>query len=200
MCLIVFFEKLKNAPPICSKVWHTRNIGVSRKGGSGKRGWQRRIVEKALVLRLPQICIEFAQMSHQTCREVSLSLPQSVTQWEARPKSFAALTKDILEPPYSAQTRTLNMLPTAATAVSAAQLAHVFQKYADFAMTSIVHCGGAHPTISPRPPLPEGATHKENPGVSAWPGIHFGCAQKVVCRQQQVLQLRSFTLPITVPN
>ena len=66
--------------------------------------------------------------------------------------------------PYSDRARTLNMLPTAATALPAAQLAHVFEKYADFLMTSIQHRKRAHPTISPRPPLPEGASHKENPG------------------------------------
>ena len=56
------------------------------------------------------------------------------------------------------------MLPTAATALSAAQFAYVFENYADFLMTSIGDTGGAHPTISPRPPLPEGAQHNENPG------------------------------------
>ena len=66
--------------------------------------------------------------------------------------------------PYSAPAKTLNMLPTAATALPAAQLAHVFEKYADFLMTSIGDSGEAHRTISPRAPLPEGATHKENIG------------------------------------
>ena len=59
------------------------------------------------------------------------------------------------------------MLPTAAKALPAAHFAHVFEKYADFLMTSIGGTGGAHPTISPRPPLPEGAQHKENPGPEA---------------------------------
>ena len=37
-----------------------------------------------------------------------------------------------------ARARTLNMLPTAATALSAAQLAHVFEKYTYFLITLIV--------------------------------------------------------------
>ena len=66
--------------------------------------------------------------------------------------------------PYSARAGTLNMLPTAATALSAAQLAHMFENGADFLMTPILDQKRAHPSISPKPPLPEGAQHNENPG------------------------------------
>ena len=59
------------------------------------------------------------------------------------------------------------MLPTAATALPAAQLAHVFENYADFLMTSILNRRRAHPSISPRPPLPEGVSDKEDPGLRA---------------------------------
>ena len=49
------------------------------------------------------------------------------------------------------------MLPTAATALSAAQLAQMFENGAHFLMTSIQAGRRARPYISPRPPLPEGA-------------------------------------------
>ena len=62
------------------------------------------------------------------------------------------------------------MLPTAATELSAAQLAHVFEKYADFLMTSIQHRKRAHPTISPRPPLPEGCQRQREPWAAALTG------------------------------
>ena len=42
------------------------------------------------------------------------------------------------------------MLPTASTALSAAQLAHVFENGAHFLMTSMRNSGGAHPSISLR--------------------------------------------------
>ena len=62
------------------------------------------------------------------------------------------------------------MLPTAATALSAAQFAYVFENYADFLMTSILNQGGAHPTISPKPPLPEGVPAQGEPWLDSLTG------------------------------
>ena len=62
------------------------------------------------------------------------------------------------------------MLPTAATELSAAQLAHVFENGADFLMTSIESRGGARPTISPKPPLPEGVSAQGEPWLDSLTG------------------------------
>ena len=65
---------------------------------------------------------------------------------------------------------TLNMLPTTAIALSAAQLAHVFENGACFLMTSIQHRKRAHPTISPKPPLPEGVPAQREPWLLSLTG------------------------------
>ena len=54
--------------------------------------------------------------------------------------------------PYNARARTLNMLPTVATALSAAQLAHMFENGANFLMTTIQNGKRAHPAISAQHP------------------------------------------------
>ena len=81
--------------------------------------------------------------------------------------------------PYSARARTLNMLPTAATALPAAQLAHVFEKYADFLMTSIEWGGRGPPIHLPQTPSPRGVHSQREPWLLSltgkkWPrGVIF---------------------------
>ena len=48
------------------------------------------------------------------------------------------------------------MLPTAATALSAAQLAHMFEKYADLFMTSIIAREKGAPNYLPQTPFLRG--------------------------------------------
>ena len=63
---------------------------------------------------------------------------------------------------YSARSRRLNMLPTAATALSAAQFACVFEKIVEFLMNQIWGHKSDQPNHLPQTPSPTGGlTHRE---------------------------------------